>query len=104
MSAIRYKPGDKVMVRHDFTRAGGASTYGIGVNSDMLQMKGKMLTIKKIDLNAYSVKENQWWWTDEMLVDFIQICEPFRDNDEDTSSKCVEVTDIDLLKNLFAGV
>ena len=37
MSAIRYKPGDKVMVRHDFTRAGGSSTYGIGVNEDMLQ-------------------------------------------------------------------
>ena len=104
MSATRYKPGDKVMVRPDFHRADGAWTYGIGVNDDMLQMKGKMLTIKKIDRNAYSVKENQWWWTDEMLVDFIQTCEPFRDSNEDTSSKCVEVTDIDLLKNLFAGV
>lgn len=104
MSAKKYKPGDKVMVRPDFCRAGGARTYGIGVNSDMLQIKGEILTIKKIDCSAYAVKENQWWWTDEMLVDFIQICEPFRDNDEDTSSKCVEDTDIDLLKNLFDGV
>lgn len=70
----------------------------------MLQMKGKILTIKKVDHTAYAVKENRWWWTDEMLVDFIKICEPFRDSNEDTSSKCVEVTDIDILKNLFAGV
>lgn len=103
MSAIRYKPGDKVIVRHDFSRANGAATYGIGVNDDMLKMKGKMLTINKVDRGAYSVKENQWWWTDEMLVDFIQICEPFRDSNEDASSKCVEVTDINLLKNLFTG-
>ena len=103
MSATRYKPGDKVMVRPDFHRAGGSSTYGIGVNDSMLQMKGKMLTIKKVDHTAYAVKENQWWWTDEMLVDLIQICEPFRDSNEDASSKCVEVTDIDFLKNLFAG-
>ena len=104
MSAIRYKPGDKVMVRRDFSRANGSLTYGIGINEDMLRMKGKILTIKKVDLNAYSVKENRWWWTDEMLVDLIQICEPFRDSNEDTSSKCVKVTDINLLKNLFAGV
>ena len=85
MSAIKYKPGDKVIVRPDFCRAGGAITYGIGVNSDMLQMKGKILTIKKIDCSAYAVKENQWWWTDEMLVDYIQPCETFKHIDDDSS-------------------
>lgn len=103
MSATRYKPGDKVMVRPDFHRADGAWTYGIGVNDEMLQMKGKTLTITAVDFTAYTVKENRWWWTDEMLVDLIQICEPFRDNDEDTNSKCVEATDVELLKNLFTG-
>ena len=34
-----------------------------------------MLTIKEIDIDVYSVKENSWWWTDEMLVDYIQPCE-----------------------------
>lgn len=104
MSAIRYKPGDKVMVRHDFSRAAGTSTYGIGVNDDMLQMKGEMLTIKKVDHNAYAVKENRWWWTDEMLEEYgcLIVEEPFRDTETETGE--VKPIDIGLLKNLFTGV
>ena len=100
MSAVKYKPGDIVMVRPDFGRAGGSSTYGIGVNSDMLQMKGKILTIKRIDHCAYTVKENVWWWTDEMLVDYIQVCEVCKHTDDEIS---YAPTDFKSMMTMYGG-
>ena len=85
MSAKKYKPGDKVMVRPDFHKPRSYGEYGIGVNAEMLAMKSQILTIKDIDCTTYSVRENVWWWTDEMLVDYIQPCETFKHIDDDSS-------------------
>lgn len=100
MSAIKYKPGDKVIVRPDFHRPSSTSEYGIGVNSEMLAMKGDILTIKNIDIDVYSVKENRWWWTDEMLVDYIQVCEVCKHIDDESS---YAPTDFNSMMTMYGG-
>lgn len=97
MSAIKYKPGDRVMVRPDFRRG---LRYGIGVNSEMLEMKGDILTIKNVDTDAYTVKENVWWWTDEMLVDCIQVCEVCKHIDDESS---YAPTDFNSMMTMYGG-
>lgn len=74
MSAKKYKIGDKVRVRTDLDNK---KLYGnIGVGSIMINMGGKILTIRQVDCTPghyshYHVKENDWNWTDEMLEDYI---------------------------------
>ena len=65
---MKYKIGDKVLVRSDLEEG---KTYGDEVvMSDMLYLKGKIVTIEHVDHpNHYRIKEDpdQWHWTDEMF-------------------------------------
>ena len=65
---MKYKIGDKVLVRSDLEEG---KTYGDEVvMSDMLYFKGKIVTIEHVDHpNHYRIKEDldQWHWTDEMF-------------------------------------
>ena len=65
---MKYKIGDKVLVRPDLEEG---ETYGDEVvMSDMLYFKGKIVTIEHVDHpNCYRIKEDpdQWHWTDEMF-------------------------------------
>ena len=65
---MKYKIGDKVLVRSDLEEG---KKYGDEVViSDMLYFKGKIVTIEHIDHpNYYRIKEDpdQWHWTDEMF-------------------------------------
>ena len=64
----KYNVGDKVLVRSDLEEG---KTYGDEVViSDMLDFKGKIVTIEHVDYpNHYRIKEDpdQWHWTDEMF-------------------------------------
>ena len=66
---MKYKIGDKILVRLDLEEN---KKYGDEVViSDMLDFKGKIVTIEHVDYpNHYRIKEdpNQWHWTDEMFL------------------------------------
>ena len=66
---MKYKIGDKVLVRPDLEEG---KTYGDEVvMSDMLYLKGKIVTIEHVDHpDYYRIKEDpdQWHWTDEMFI------------------------------------
>ena len=65
---MKYKIGDKVLIRPDLEEG---KKYGDEVvMSDMLYLKGKIVTIEHVDYpNHYRIKEDpdQWHWTDEMF-------------------------------------
>lgn len=66
-NTMKYKVGDKVRVREDLSVNG---IYGRNVFvSRMTSFKGKQVTIKRIQDEAYQMKEDDgvWNWTDEML-------------------------------------
>ena len=67
MSNVRYKVGDKVVVLDDLS----IDIHG-GVHfvPGMDDYKGKVLTISSVGVICYSVKENMFNWTDEMLKPF----------------------------------
>lgn len=64
----KYNVGDKVLVRSDLEEG---KKYGNEVvMSNMLYLKGKIVTIEHVDYpNHYRIKEDpdQWHWTDEMF-------------------------------------
>ena len=66
---MKYKIGDKVLVRSDLKEG---KTYGDEVvMSDMLYLKGKIVTIEHVDHpDYYRIKEDpdQWHWTNEMFI------------------------------------
>lgn len=62
---MKFKVGDKVRVRKDLKIDG---VYGIWCfNSNMSTFEGKELTVEEVYDESYRVKENTWYWTDEML-------------------------------------
>lgn len=71
-----YNIGDRVAIRPDLEEFG---VYGgVGVAPEMVEMGGEEFTIFTIDefdngsIRIYSTKENQWSWTDEMLLPVIK--------------------------------
>ena len=64
---MKYKVGDVVKVRSDLS---AKKIYDkIGVTTDMLNYKGKVVHIEEVIENRYHIKENnkKWYWTDKML-------------------------------------
>ena len=65
---MKYKIGDKVLVRPDLEEN---KIYGVEVvMSDMLFFRGKIVTIEHVNHPYYyRIKEDpdQWYWTDEMF-------------------------------------
>ena len=62
---MKFKVGDRVRVRKDLKYS---NFYGgVRVNDEMVNNKGKILTIIGIDNGAYLMEGSQWFWTDEMF-------------------------------------
>lgn len=64
---MKYKVGDKVLVREDLIVD---QWYGRDVFiSEMVSFKEKIVTIKKIYTDIYTIVEDsgKWHWTDEMF-------------------------------------
>ena len=63
---MKYKEGDKAMVRRNL-KAG--ELIRCGVIPEMEELAGKIVTIKRVHdaSELYTVKENTYAWTDEML-------------------------------------
>ena len=62
---MKFKVGDRVRVRKDLKYN---NFYGgVRVNDEMVNNKGKILTIIGIDNGAYLMEGSQWFWTDEMF-------------------------------------
>ena len=65
MSVNKFKVGDKVKVRKGLV----TDKYYDDVICDviMVRMGGRVLTISSVKSNFYTVEENSFYWTDEML-------------------------------------
>lgn len=62
---MKFKIGDRVRVKKDLKYN---NFYGgVRVNEEMVNNKGKILTIIGIDNGAYLVEGSQWFWADEMF-------------------------------------
>jgi hypothetical protein len=64
-SKMKYKIGDKVRVREDLEV--GKFYNKCYFNSLMAKLKGKVVEIKGVDSESYSIKEDTYYWTDEMF-------------------------------------
>lgn len=58
---MKYKIGDKVKVKS------GTKILSCGAIQDMLQMAGKVVTIKEYCDNDYRIEEFDYYWSDEMF-------------------------------------
>ena len=65
MSANKFKVGDKVKVRKGLV---ADECYGdVSCSSYMARMGGELLRISSVKNNFYTVEENSFYWSDEML-------------------------------------
>lgn len=64
---MNYKVGDKVRVRKDLVV--DRDYGGVDFIDDMVQFKGKIVTIKRADIKFYCIEgdKGEFAWTDEML-------------------------------------
>ena len=107
MSIRKYKPGDRVIVKHGLED--DADYDGCYCNSSMVKMGGSCLTITAIDKNEYDgvyrVKESGWVFVDEMLDPYNILLEQkiccFREASEFETR--YEPTDISSIVNLYGG-
>lgn len=69
---MKYKIGTKVKVISTLEES--TCNYSVRVNDDMSSMKCNTLTIKSFErdsnraVDGYRVLENEWFWTDDMLI------------------------------------
>ena len=71
---MRYKPGDRVVVRHDLEEGkryymddGGLCDIA---TSEMVELAGQTVTIRERPSptdGKYYIKEGRWYWTDDMF-------------------------------------
>lgn len=67
---MKFKVGDRVRVRKDLKCN---SFYGgVRVNDEMINNKGKILTIIGIDGRTYLMEGSSWFWTDEMFENKVE--------------------------------
>jgi hypothetical protein len=87
---MKYKVGDMVKVREGI-KAG--SIYGqVAIFREaMVPYCGKIMKIKIVHKNHYTLENNDWWWTDEML-------EPARKTQYDVEKPIVKYRVGDLVK------
>lgn len=64
---MKYKVGDMVRVRSDLKIADSCAEYGIEVNHKMVDMAGKIVTIKDVGCEYYKINECSHLWTDKMF-------------------------------------
>ena len=66
MVESKYNIGDKVRIRQDITR--DMCRDGVGVNSEMVDLAGELVTIRNVrSSNRYEVDENNCSWQDELF-------------------------------------
>lgn len=64
---MKYKVGDKVRIRSDLKEIDDYRVYGIGTNSEMVGMAGKVVTISHVGSSSYRIEEYGYLWTDKMF-------------------------------------
>lgn len=70
----KFKVGDKVKIREDLVL--GARYYMEGVDafetvvSEMLPLKGQIVTIDRVYSDGYSILESEWSWSDGMFESY----------------------------------
>ena len=70
---MRYKVGDKVKIRKDLIE--GTEYGGEGFVDDMMQFRGKEVTIQKVIFDReYILLEDteKWYWTEEMFESMVR--------------------------------
>ena len=73
---MKYKVGDKVRVRSDLRETktiDEIEEYGTNVNSDMVKMAGKVVTISEVSEKYYGVKEYGWVFTDKIFEGLVTL-------------------------------
>lgn len=107
MSILKFKPGDKVVVKHGLKPEEYCG--GVYCNSQMALMSGEILTIDSVDTQcysgAYSVLESGWVFNDEMLDPYshlleLKVCYSREASEFETK---YEPTNIDCIMNLYGG-
>ena len=95
MSALRYKVGDKVKVREDLDNK---CTYGgVGVGPIMVDMRGEILTIKRIEKEHNHIDHYHVMFEDVILLKPAEIS-----NDRKDECNFEEIkTDISDLINFY---
>ncbi len=68
---MKYKPGDRVIVRSDLHQgvryyAEDNSVYAVATAS-MVSMRGRTVRIRYITQHRYTIYENTFYWTDDMF-------------------------------------
>lgn len=61
---MKYKIGDKVRVREDLEEC---KFYGFNFNKKMAELKGKVVEIEDVGSTSYSIKEDRYFWAEEMF-------------------------------------
>src|SRR5690554_3467354 len=61
---MKFKIGDKVRVREDLEVG---KDYGFYFSEEMAKSKGKVVEIKDVDSDSYSIKEDSYYWAEEMF-------------------------------------
>ncbi len=62
---MKFKVGDKVRVREDLEVG---KVYGIYLyKEEMAKLKGKVVEIEDVYSDSYSIKEDRYYWTEEMF-------------------------------------
>lgn len=73
---MKYKVGDRVRVRSDLRETktiDEIEEYGTNVNSDMVKMAGKVVTISEVSEKYYGVKEYGWVFTDKIFEGLVTL-------------------------------
>lgn len=67
---MKYKVGDKVRVRRDFADKSYCMEDGVHswcVTNEMLELRGRVVTINEAFISGYRINDFPCWWTDEMF-------------------------------------
>lgn len=68
---MKYKVGDRVRVRSDLKETDDYRVYGIGTNSEMVRMAGKVVTISHVGSSSYKIEGYGYFWTDKMFEGYV---------------------------------
>lgn len=68
---MKYKVGDKVRIKRDLKQE---DDYKFGVVSEMEELKGQIVTIVRIDGDAYTLEEDKgaWSWSEDMFEGLVE--------------------------------
>lgn len=95
----RLQPGDRVLVRDDLGEGQNRYTmlhnpnYALCAVNDMLDLRGKIVTIKNAYSDRIKIKGNTWGWMDEMFEGVV-IDTPVDCDDDVSGWDCASIHDL----------